>query len=147
MLVVRTSAFFSPWDMYNFVTTTLDALACGQQVEVADDEVVSPTYVPDLVHTSLDLLIDGECGIWHLANPGAISWAALAQRVVELAGFDGIGVIARPGSTFDRAAARPAYSALSSERGVLLPSLDDALERYMQTREAAPMLQARAVGA
>ena len=30
--------------------------------------MVSPTYVPDLVHASLDLLIDGEHGLWHLAN-------------------------------------------------------------------------------
>ncbi len=146
-LVVRASAFFGPWDTYNFVTTALDALASGQQLEAADDEVVSPTYVPDLVNTSLDLLIDGECGIWHLANPGAISWAGLAQRVAELAGFDGMSVIARPGAAYERAAARPAYSALSSERGILLPSFDDALQRYMRTREAEPMVQARAVGA
>jgi dTDP-4-dehydrorhamnose reductase len=41
---------------------------------------VSPTYIVDLVNVSLDLLIDGEEGIWHLANAGEISWKALAQR-------------------------------------------------------------------
>ena len=49
-LVIRTSAFFGPWDEYN------------------------PTYVPDLVHAALDLLIDNACGIWHLSNGDAVTW-------------------------------------------------------------------------
>ncbi|MDB5746438.1 MAG: dTDP-4-dehydrorhamnose reductase, partial [Massilia sp.] len=32
-------------------------------------------------------------------------------------------------------AVRPAFSALTSERGVLLPSLDDALARYIKALE------------
>jgi len=55
-LVVRTSAFFSPWDRYNFVHTTLRALQAGKPVAASDAVMVSPTYVPDLVHTALDLL-------------------------------------------------------------------------------------------
>jgi dTDP-4-dehydrorhamnose reductase len=62
-LVVRTSAFFEPWDEHNFVVRTLQSLARGELALAVDDEVVSPTYVPDLVHTSLDRLIDGERGI------------------------------------------------------------------------------------
>src|SRR4051794_13949614 len=72
-LVVRTSAFFGPWDEHNFVTIALRALAAGHHFVAAEDSVVAPTYVPDLVHASLDLLIDGERGIWHLANATAIS--------------------------------------------------------------------------
>jgi hypothetical protein len=32
------------------------------------------------VNTSLDLLIDGERGVWHLANAGAVTWAELLRR-------------------------------------------------------------------
>jgi hypothetical protein len=39
-------------------------------------------------------------------------------------------VEARPLHTLGFAAQRPRYSALGSERGQLLPSVDDALERY-----------------
>ncbi len=141
-LVARTSAFFGPRDAYNFVTTTLAELAAGQTVAVPDDVVISPTYVPDLVETCLDLLIDGECGIWHLANSGAITWFALARRAAELAGFDPAAVIGRPIETFGFAARRPAYSVLGSARGVLLSPLDDALERYMRERKVPEMLQA-----
>nr|WP_281259090.1 family 1 glycosylhydrolase [Nostoc cycadae] len=35
----------------------------GNKFVVAEDAIISPTYIPDLVHTSLDLLIDGESGL------------------------------------------------------------------------------------
>lgn len=136
-LVVRTSAFFGPWDEHNFVTLTLRALAAGRTFVAADDAVISPTYVPDLVHASLDLLIDGESGVWHLANEGAVTWARLARRAAEVAGLDPAGV--RPCRTEELrlAAPRPAYSALASARGNLLPRWDQALERYVRQCEVA----------
>jgi dTDP-4-dehydrorhamnose reductase len=134
-LIVRTSAFFGPWDRANFVTRVLKELAAQHTVAAADDLVVSPTYVPDLVHTSLDLLIDRERGVWHLANAGAISWAELACYVADLAHLDACRVERRPASALGFAARRPPYSVLGSERGTLLPSLDDALARYLQECE------------
>ncbi len=75
-LVIRTSAFFGPWDRYNFVHRVLETLAAGQVLRTSCD-VVTPTYVPDLVHETLNLLIDGAEGLWHLAGlrpcPGRIS--------------------------------------------------------------------------
>ena len=140
-LVVRTSAFFGPWDAHNFVTVTLKSLASAPRlagapaVVAADDIVVSPTYVPDLVQACLDLLIDGECGLWHLANAGAITWAALARRVAEHVGITASRVEGRPSWDLGLSVRRPAYSVLGSERGVLLPSLDDALLRYVNECE------------
>jgi dTDP-4-dehydrorhamnose reductase len=135
-LVVRTSAFFGPWDEYNFVTVALRALAEGRRFAAACDAVVSPTYVPDLVGACLDLLIDGERGVWHLANGGALSWAELARRAAALAGLDAGLVEARPSSSLGLAAPRPPYSALGSERGALLGPLDEALERFVRERGA-----------
>jgi dTDP-4-dehydrorhamnose reductase len=133
-LVIRTSAFFGPWDRHNFLTILLRTLAEGHPFVAANDAIVSPTYVPDLVNTALDLLIDGECGLWHLANPGAIAWAALAQLTAKLAGVDASRIEARPANSLGWVAPRPVYSALGSERGVLLPELDGAIARYLQER-------------
>ena len=130
-LVVRTSAFFGPWDDHNFVTTALKQVADGRSFVAADDTVVSPTYLPDLVDACLDLLIDGESGLWHLANQGALTWAELARRAAELAGLDPSLVEGRPMGSFQLAAARPRYSPLTSERGLLLPPLQQALQRYI----------------
>lgn len=136
-LIVRTSAFFGPWDNANFVTIVLNDLAAGRPVVAADDLIVSPTYVPDLVHTSLDLLIDGERGIWHLANKGAVSWAALARCIAETAHLDISRVEGRPASALGFTAPRPPYSVLGSERGTFLPSFEDALARYMHEYRTA----------
>lgn len=131
-LVVRTSAFFGPWDDYNFLTIALRTLATGQPFRAAGDTVISPTYVPDLVNATLNLLIDGECGIWHLTNPEAIGWADLAKQVAQLAGLDASKVEARPTAELGLLALRPSYSVLSSERGMLLPALDQAIDCYLQ---------------
>jgi dTDP-4-dehydrorhamnose reductase len=124
-LVVRTSACFSPWDQHSFLSRALATLAAGQPLHAADDVMVSPTYLPDLAHACLDLLIDRAAGIWHLTNGSALSWAQLAQRAAALAGIDSSLL------TPTRSAAAPRYSALGSERGLLLPTLDDALQRYL----------------
>jgi dTDP-4-dehydrorhamnose reductase len=134
-LVIRTSAFFGPWDEYNFVTIALRHLTTGQTFMAAEDSVVSPTYVPDLVHTTLDLLIDGESGLWHLANQSAIAWAELARLAASMAGVDASRVEARPTRELGLAAPRPTYSVLGSERGMLLPSLDNAMSRYFNERQ------------
>lgn len=136
-LVIRTSAFFGPWDGFNFVTQALQALAGGVPFAAASDMTVSPTYVPDLVNACLDLLVDRESGIWHLSNSQPLTWAELALKASIMAGIDPARLEARPWNMLAYAAARPVYSALLSERAILLPALDDALSRYLHLRRQA----------
>ena len=131
-LVIRTSSFFGPWDQHNFVTQALNALDVGLPFQAARDVTVSPTYVPDLVNVSLDLLIDRERGVWHLTNGEALSWAELARRACAAAGVSSERLQEVSIEECGYAARRPGYSAMSSERGLLLPSLDDALKRYVE---------------
>jgi dTDP-4-dehydrorhamnose reductase len=138
-LVVRTSAFFGPWDEFNFAHAALGALARGEEFVAADDAVITPTYVPELVNACLDLLIDGERGLWHLANSGAVTWAEFARLAARLAGLDASLVVGRPARLLGLAAPRPAYSALASERGAMLRPLEEALERYVRERACGPV--------
>jgi dTDP-4-dehydrorhamnose reductase len=137
-LVIRTAAFFGPWDRYNFLTLALEALRRGECWHASNDQCISPTYVPHLVQASLDLLVDGERGLWHLANRGAVSWAAFARMAAEAAKLDTGLVAAVPSVQLGQVAPRPRYSALESERGLLMPSLEDGLSRYMNDCEPAP---------
>jgi dTDP-4-dehydrorhamnose reductase len=132
-LVIRTSAFFGPWDQYNFAWNTLTALARGETVTACEKSVVSPTYVPDLCHATLDLLVDGEKGIWHLANQGSLSWYDFAVRVAEGAGFDASRV--RPLGT-----GTPAATVLGSRHGPMMRSLDEAIEDYLREVQDRPEL-------
>jgi dTDP-4-dehydrorhamnose reductase len=131
-LIVRTSAFFGPWEDHNFVTQALRALKRGEQWHAADDVLISATYVPDLVDASLDLLIDGERGIWHIANQGAMTWCELARRAAELAGLDPAAVAPVQLEELDLPARRPRFGVLESGRGTLLGSVDRALARYLE---------------
>jgi dTDP-4-dehydrorhamnose reductase len=97
----------------------------------AEDSIVSPTYVPDLAGATLDLFIDGERGIWHLANRGQVSWAELARLVARRAGLSADRVEGRSLDQLNLPAPRPHYSVLGSERGFLLPTLEAALDRYL----------------
>ncbi|WP_245849488.1 SDR family oxidoreductase [Hymenobacter crusticola] len=128
-LVVRTSAFFSPWDEHNFVYHALRAVHNNQIFEAADDVLISPTYVPDLVNTALDLLIDEEQGVWHLANQGAYTWAELARLAADMASLDTSLVVPRAMRAFGLPATRPRYSVLGSKQGNLLPASEERLSR------------------
>jgi dTDP-4-dehydrorhamnose reductase len=136
-LVVRSGPLFGPWDEDDFVTVALRHLASGRRLVVADDSVTSPTYVPDVVHAALDLLIDGERGRWHLANAGEMTRAALVQRAAELVGVDARGLQSRPTRVVDRGASRPPHHVLGTERGEHLSTLDVALANYVQDRQTA----------
>lgn len=129
-LVIRTAAFFSEHDAHNFAVWAARELAGGRKVRAASDCVVSPTYVPDLVRATLDLLIDGETGIRHLVNGGAVSWAEFAVQAAEALGLDPKGVEPTPAAALGWRAERPAYAALGTERGQILPSFEAALERF-----------------
>lgn len=129
-LVVRTAAFFSPFDRHNFAVQALAALVQGQPFAAANDCVLSPTYVPDLCRYALDLLFDGETGIWHLTNATAVTWHGLGLLLADAAGLDPGLLLAVSQSQMAWRAPRPANSALVSTRGLLMPRLDNAIERF-----------------
>jgi dTDP-4-dehydrorhamnose reductase len=131
-LIIRTSAFFGPWDRFNFVHAVLDSLTKGRPFYAATDITVSPTYVPDLVNAVLDLLIDGEHGIWHVANSGGVTWSEFARLAAVKAGRDPAAVKPRPGRALGFVAPRPSFTALASERGSFMAPFEDSLDRYFR---------------
>jgi dTDP-4-dehydrorhamnose reductase len=133
-LVIRSSAFFGPWDRANFLTRVLEALKSGGSFRAEADAIVSPTYVPDLVERSLDLLIDGAAGLWHVANTGAVSWLTFARMAAAAAGLSSDGIRECQAVDLQRPAARPFFSVLGTERGSSLPPLEDSLLRFVRDR-------------
>ena len=131
-LIIRTSAFFGPWDEYNFVHYVRKALSQYEPVSVPGDIFISPTYVPHLVNVTLDLLIDEEQGIWHLSNKGELSWSDLAHEVAGRFNLDKQLIRTVTHRDMNYLAPRPLYTVLSSEKGSLLPSLGSALDEYFE---------------
>lgn len=130
-LVVRTGAVFGSGEGDD----AAGRLLAGAETEPAElcvaAEIVSPAFLPDLVHNALDLLIDGEVGIWHLAHPDAVTWTEFARRLAAASGLP------EPRMTVTRLG-KPRILALVSERACLMPPLDHAIARYAATLRRPP---------
>lgn len=137
-LIIRTSSFFSPWDKFNFIAKLLCAYQNNIKFKVPKDIFISPTFVPDLVNRSLDLLIDDESGILHLANSEYISWSQFAYLAAEIFNIDNSFIEAAAISKMQYIARRPLCSALQSERNMMLGNVSDALLKF---KESYPLTQ------
>jgi len=133
-LIIRTSAFFGPWDQYNFAYYVLNTLRGEKTFDAVNDVIISPTYVPDMVDASLDLFIDEAEGIWHLCNDCSLTWFDFANELADRGGYQKRHVIAKTISEMNLHAPRPKYSAMMSEKGMKLPTLDHALNRYFKEK-------------
>jgi len=74
--------------------------------DTAGSLIVAPSFGPDVANVALDLLIDGETGVWHLANAGLASVVADARL--------------------------RASCVLGTARAVVMPTLDDARKRAVE---------------
>jgi dTDP-4-dehydrorhamnose reductase len=101
---------------------------------VVKDVIVSPTYVPDLVNTSLDLLIDEEKGIWHLSNSGKVTWYDFAEELALRGGFRKNQICSCSQDEKQWKARRPGYSVLQSDKGIRLPSIENAIDRFFDEK-------------
>ncbi|MCC2979486.1 family 1 glycosylhydrolase [Sphingomonas sp. IC4-52] len=143
-LVIRTAAFFSPFDRYNFAHAVTETLSAGKHFQAAADQYVSPAYVPALAQAILDLAIDGESGIRHLANDTCLSWADFAREIARAINRDPAMIEGVPGAVFGWAAPRPARSGLGSRHVASLGSLTSAIADFAAHWRGDPATPTRA---
>jgi len=136
--IVRTAWLFGPGGKC-FPDTILKAAATRPVLEVVTDQRGCPTYSLDLARAIIRLCHKGASGIVHVTNAGDCSWFEFAREIIRQAGLP---TEVRPTRTeqIARPAPRPAYSVLSSsslrQLGVSMPPWQDALQRYLQERQA-----------
>jgi dTDP-4-dehydrorhamnose reductase len=131
-LIIRSSLFFNPWNKNDLLTSVLNAgMSTRKQFYLASDIIMSPAFIPDIVNNVLDLLIDGESGIWHLSSQDEVSYYEFARIALDIAGFEPDIITSIPYSRLKLSAARPSYSVLKSSCGITLPSLYDSLNSYI----------------
>ena len=118
-LIVRTSAVFAAGGSRgkggSFVERVVARARAGEPLRVVDDQVLSPTYAPDLAAAIAALLEAEARGLFHVTNAGSCSWHAFAVAALRQAGLD-VPVQAVKAKEFAAPAARPAYSVLSNGR-------------------------------
>jgi dTDP-4-dehydrorhamnose reductase len=98
----------------NFVETMLRLAREGKPIKVVDDQVLSPTFTPDLAAKLLELVQTGLYGTYHITGRGACSWYDFARAIFEECGLNP-DVSPTTTASFGANALRPPYSVLSND--------------------------------
>jgi dTDP-4-dehydrorhamnose reductase len=136
--VARTSWLFGAGGKC-FPDTILKLAATRPALDVVNDQRGSPTYVIDLAKAIIQLCRKDASGIVHVTNAGDCSWFEFAREILKGANS---ATEVRPVSSekMARPAPRPSYSVLSAtslrQRGIEMPSWNDALLRYLRERSS-----------
>ncbi|MGC1645824.1 MAG: dTDP-4-dehydrorhamnose reductase [Candidatus Sulfotelmatobacter sp.] len=135
--IARTSWLFGTGGKC-FPDTILKLAATRPALDVVDDQRGCPTYSVDLSRAIIGLCRNQAGGIVHVTNAGNCSWFEFAQEIVK---GEGLANDVRPVSSqqMARLAPRPAFSVLSPKSlrnyGIVSPTWQDALQRYLQERK------------
>jgi dTDP-4-dehydrorhamnose reductase len=140
-LIIRSGSFFNPWHDNDSLGRILrSGMTSSRQYHLASDIIISPAYIPDLVHLVLDLMIDDESGIRHISNQEEVSYYEFVKMTLNMAGLDDYIISAAPSSGLKYSAARPQYSVLKSSSGIVLPAFNNAVSRYLDEFRKEPAL-------
>lgn len=123
----------------NFVETMIKLGNQNSVINVVDDQIGSPTYTYDVAKLIISLGLTQKYGVYHATNEGFCSWADFAGEIMYQMN---IPCRINPIKTdeYGSKAVRPKNSRLSKkslvEKGFsLLPPWQDALSRYIRSRE------------
>lgn len=116
-LICRTSAVFG-WEAArkNFVCQMQDQLGAGRTFRVPSDQVVTPTYAPDLARAVVELLESEAWGTYHVVGPEVLARTELARAVAEVFGLDATLIRPLPTAEMGYAASRPSCAGLRDGR-------------------------------
>ena len=125
----------------NFIKTMLNVGKKYDTLRVVNDQIGTPTYTLDLSRLLVDMVQTDKYGYYHATNEGGyISWYDFACEIFRQAGMGNTVVPVTTEEYGLSKAARPFNSRLDksklTENGfALLPTWQDALERYLKEIE------------
>lgn len=128
--ILRTAWVYGVGGKGNFVKTMLRIGAERQELRVVVDQVGTPTWTGDLSQAIAQLTrkvlrdpiaVDSLSGVYHYTNSGAISWYDFAEAIFDEAAAIGFPraverIVPITTAEYPTAAARPAYSVLSTRK-------------------------------
>jgi dTDP-4-dehydrorhamnose reductase len=117
----------------NFPQTVLRLARERGQLTMVTDEIGSPTSAADVASAIQRIIHLPAYGIYHLPNAGTCSRFEWAQKILELAGIQGVPVT--PSTDYQRAARVPKhvelYNFMGAEIGIVMRPWQEALRDYL----------------
>lgn len=124
-VIVRTSWLYGPTSIRNFPNKMIQIADEKGGLKVVDDEISTPTYVPDLVKALLGTADHSLHGIMHLVNEGYCSRYDWAKQVLLATGRQNIPIEAIKLKDFPRPTTVPPHAVLvnsaAKQAGIILP--------------------------
>ncbi|HQL41654.1 MAG TPA: dTDP-4-dehydrorhamnose reductase, partial [Candidatus Omnitrophota bacterium] len=135
-LLLRVSWVFGQGER-NFLFKASQWAQERKELRIADDEVSCPSFVDDIVSTTLLAFSRGLTGLYHANNTGFCSRYAWVKFFFQNAGINNT-IVPVSADEFPLPAKRPRFSAMSNQSlsGALrisIPSWQDAVVKFVQT--------------
>jgi dTDP-4-dehydrorhamnose reductase len=103
----------------NFPKIIADKLRSGENLQVVDDQIGSPTWTYDLANSIIEVLEKKpDPGIYHVTNTDHCSWFEFAKEIAKSLKIGENKITATTSDKFIRPAKRPSYSVLSNEKWI-----------------------------
>ncbi len=120
----------------NFVETMLKLAKEKDELNIVNDEILTPTYTDPLAQQMRKLADTHEYGMYHATNNGACSWYEFAKAIFELANIS-IKVNPVTAKEFAAPVKRPLYSVLENKAlqalGIdIMPHWKESLKKYFE---------------
>lgn len=113
--VLRTSVIYglaSP----NFATWALSELRAGNDVDIVDNQISTPTYAPELARATLHIATESETGLYHATGSEMLSRYSFTVLLAETYGLDTNLITPVSTSELGQKAPRPKNTALDSTK-------------------------------
>ena len=136
-LVIRSS--WSYGEGKNFMTDLITKIDAGEKVEVACDQVSTPTSMDALAKGILSLMRGNEYGVYHVSCEGSCTRYEFAKKILELTGKDVSLIQPVLAKDIKDGHQRPMHSVLENlmmkMTGIYtMPDWEEDLEDYLKTR-------------
>lgn len=120
----------------SFVEKIITASKGKTELNLVEDEIAHPTYIPDLALATEQLLQQNyPFGIYHITNSGTASWLSWAEQIFQILGKK-VKLNPVAGESFKRPAKRPTYGILLNAKFPPLRPWQEALKEYLTTKNS-----------
>jgi len=120
-LIARISGVYG-WEerRKNFVVRLIESLKSGQSFKVPSDQVITPTFAPNLARAVRRLVQDHRNGIFHLSGSLPLLRTDFARLIAGVFGLDASLIIPVPTSELKLRATRPHSAGLRTDKAQAL---------------------------
>ncbi len=145
-LITRTCGLYSPREGgpvrgRSFADTMLVLSRSRNDLQVVNDQLCTPSFVPHVANGILELLGKEARGIYHVVNDGSTSWHSFASELFSQAGI-ALRPKRIPTDGYPTVAPRPRFSVLGTKKfasltGHPLPHWKKGITAYIEMMETA----------